>query len=167
LFNTAVSDYRGSIQFYDSVGPMNSVVNQDFHGYKQGKQITVPVVRIDDIISPDTKVFLLKTDTQGNELGVLRGAKELLSNGSVQYLQLEFWPAAIRSAGEDPVELLNFIYNIGMDCYEVFSKRKDWTSHFDSNTAGFQEYVDWLEEIKPDKSKELALGGWSELVCWA
>ena len=44
----------------------------------------------------------LKLDVQGSEAAVLDGAREILSSSPRMAMLTEFWPAAIREAGDDP-----------------------------------------------------------------
>jgi len=44
------------------------------------EEIKVELKKLDDVISPDTKIDFVKIDVEGAELGVLQGGKELLKN---------------------------------------------------------------------------------------
>lgn len=48
---------------------------------------------------------LVKIDVQGYEVRVLRGMGRLLSDQRLQALVMEFWPAALIAAGDDPAEV--------------------------------------------------------------
>ena len=60
----------------------------------------VEAVSLDSVVSrlgiSHEKKIILKSDTEGCELEVVRGAKELLSSKALQFLILEFAPAALR-----------------------------------------------------------------------
>ncbi|KAI9199417.1 uncharacterized protein BJ171DRAFT_570595 [Polychytrium aggregatum] len=56
---------------------------------------SLPIVRIDDIIQPNERVYLFKVDAQGHEYPVTDGARQLLQN-NVHSLQIEFWPTESR-----------------------------------------------------------------------
>lgn len=74
--------------------------------YVEGRsEVTVPTVRIDDLVAPDAQVGLIKLDTQATEQVALRGARELLARCRPVVLA-EFWPKGVRDLGEDPVEVL-------------------------------------------------------------
>ncbi len=67
--------------------------------------ITVPVGRLDDLCGDEaTAVRLLKLDIEGHEIGALRGARRILSNGRV-HLIVEFYPEALIEAGTSIREL--------------------------------------------------------------
>ncbi len=68
-------------------------------------QLTVPAVRIDDVVGGDVRVGLVKLDTQATEHVALRGARELLARCRPVVLA-EFWPKGVRDLGEDPGAVL-------------------------------------------------------------
>jgi len=55
----------------------------------------------------------LKLDVQGSEAAVLDGARETLSSSPRMAMLTEFWPAAIREAGDDPGRFLDSIAATG------------------------------------------------------
>jgi FkbM family methyltransferase len=63
-----------------------------------------------------TEIHFAKLDIQGAEGEALRGMKATLSNPSFRGLVLEFWPDALRRAGEDPQGILEFICAGGLRC---------------------------------------------------
>ena len=44
-------------------------------------------------------MHLLKIDTQGHELGVLRGAQRLFEEARINMVELEFWPKGMTAGG--------------------------------------------------------------------
>jgi hypothetical protein len=69
------------------------------------RELTVPAVRIDELVPPDAAVGVIKLDTQATEQVALRGARELLARCR-PVLLAEFWPKGVRDLGEDPVAVL-------------------------------------------------------------
>jgi hypothetical protein len=55
-----------------------------------------------------SKIDFLKIDVEGNELSVLKGAKNLLSQGAIDFVQIEFGHAA-RAARVYLHDIFNFI----------------------------------------------------------
>lgn len=55
--------------------------------------VTVPIVRVDDLVPPGVRVAVLKIDVEGAELGVLRGAARVLAE-SRPWVLLEHGSAA-------------------------------------------------------------------------
>lgn len=80
--------------------------------------IRVDAVRLDDyrgrIPSGPT---LIKIDTEGHEIEVLRGMREVFQTIEDLSLVVEFNPALLRLAGHQPEELLNVLREAGFDPY--------------------------------------------------
>jgi hypothetical protein len=55
-------------------------------------------------------------DIQGAEAAAIRGAKATLAHRDLRGLILEFWPTALREAGEDPEAVLATIRSSGLRC---------------------------------------------------
>ncbi len=134
---------------------------------------------VDDVVDEGDHVFLIKTDTQGYELGVLRGAKKLLSTGKVTFLLVEFSFFLMKQSKTDPFELLNFIYDAGFVCtYMAYHTRLKNATLFDDSfrygvvagypvftqkTVSFLTFVSSLETIShPDTAGK---HGWTDLLC--
>ena len=67
--------------------------------------------RLDDFCGEPIEI--MKIDTQGFELHVLRGAARLLRQGVIRRIKLEFWPFGLRQHGSDPVQLLELLHTHG------------------------------------------------------
>jgi len=78
------------------------------------------VRRLDDVLREMRQVAIdgLKIDVQGNEANVLRGARNTLDAG-VSWMWLEFSPAHLRAAGEDPAGFLDNLGALGMDMLQL------------------------------------------------
>jgi len=63
-----------------------------------------------------TTIDILKVDVEGYEMGALRGAERLLSEGRVRYLAMEFHPGMLGSTGTDPQGLLEFLQHYCFSC---------------------------------------------------
>ncbi|WP_036725101.1 FkbM family methyltransferase [Patulibacter minatonensis] len=75
----AVSDEAGSALFtHVRQSPELSGLRDRGHGGDDKETIEVAVERLDDVVDPDRRVSFVKIDVEGGELGVLKGAKELL-----------------------------------------------------------------------------------------
>jgi hypothetical protein len=62
---------------------------------------------------------LVKSDTQGSEARILRGASKLLAEGWRPILILEFWPFGLTNSGDDPLALFEILASFGYDIYEL------------------------------------------------
>ena len=76
-----------------------------------------------------TDIHFAKLDIQGAEGEALRGMRATLASPRFRGLVLEFWPDALRRAGEDPRAIRDAIHLGGLRC----------TSHpgLDGDPAGF------------------------------
>merc|ERR1740121_3524674 len=64
-------------------------------------------------------IDVLKLDAEGYEMGALRGAEQLLAEGRVHYLVLEFHPGMLGSTGTDPRGLLEFLQHYCFLCHSM------------------------------------------------
>jgi FkbM family methyltransferase len=98
-----LSDQTGRLQFnvfdnqtLNSFLPMAEGAGRTFGGAEQTARIEAPVLRLDDYAAEAgvDRIDLLKIDTQGYELHVLRGASGLLAGGRVGavLVELNFMP---------------------------------------------------------------------------
>ncbi|MFN5514704.1 MAG: FkbM family methyltransferase [Cyanobacteriota bacterium] len=97
-YNLAVGETRGKLELYDradrdgsSHASLHKAVISDIH--KQGiVTLPVSVETLDEFCAEQgiTEIDFLKIDTEGNELSVLLGAKDLLKNRKIKYISFEF-----------------------------------------------------------------------------
>lgn len=102
--HAAASDESGTCVLF-----ISDALNVDHHTYDSGegrRTISVPAVRIDDLIQPGRPVHLLKMDIQGAEAIALKGAQRVLAENPNIALLFEYAPHAIRSSGHDPERML-------------------------------------------------------------
>jgi FkbM family methyltransferase len=91
LFKEALSDTKGSSflsvpEFFGGNNGISFLKSEGGEGTYE-----VPTDTLDNLI-PRAPVKLLKMDVEGHELGVLKGAKNLLSEGLIQYVLFEDQP---------------------------------------------------------------------------
>ena len=126
----ALSDHDGKIDFYQNVDAdpvktgSDSVYDMNTIGYRSdSRKISVPCITI-DTFSAENKIDhidLVKIDVEGHELSVLTGAKKMLSQKSVSYIQFEYGHAA-RAARVFLMDLVNFLQTYGYCLYVVHPK---------------------------------------------
>jgi len=108
LFKVAAGNETGKKKFWHSdEAYISTFIQRD--DYKLKKQIDVNVAKLDDILK-DEKLngkSLLKIDTEGYELEVLKGAERLLSK--VNYLVIEIRLENIQTY--NPSEIISFLFN--------------------------------------------------------
>lgn len=91
--------------------------------------------------APGAAIDVLKLDVEGYEMGALRGAERLLSEGRVHYLVLEFHPGMLGSTGTDPRGLLEFLQHY---CFICHSMRIDRPHNFTEFVARYTSSTDVL-----------------------
>jgi FkbM family methyltransferase len=95
---TAVGDSSGTTTLYDrsdldgsSHASLHEGVITAIHG-KNAVAVEVPLDTLDQFVAKNTiqAVDFLKIDTEGHEMAVLRGARELIASGRIRCIQFEF-----------------------------------------------------------------------------
>lgn len=91
-----------------------------------GKELTL-VAKLDDILSFELpKVRLLKTDTEGNELAVLQGARQTILNSKDIILIVEINFEALKVCKIEVAELIDYIADdLGMTWFYLVDDYKD------------------------------------------
>ncbi|KAG2486243.1 hypothetical protein HYH03_015068 [Edaphochlamys debaryana] len=123
-----------------------------------GSSGNVPLVRIDDVLPPDSRVYVFKSDTQGHEYGVYTGAEQLFKRGKVHMLALEFWPQGSRENGFEAKALLDFLYDNAFQCFDAATHGYDVLGR----PSGHHAFTDFLDALP---RSEDPIGAWEDLVC--
>jgi len=98
VVNKAISNSKGKMQLYDYKNNEGSVHASLCKGVIEkvhkgdGISCDVEVVTLDEFVKENkiNKIHLLKIDVEGNEMNVLKGAKDSIKNGIVDVIQFEF-----------------------------------------------------------------------------
>ena len=118
----------------------------DAHRYEQ-KQVNV--VTLDEVVLPHIdpeSMIVLKIDTQGWEMDVLRGAAELLRTRGVRYIVAELGPYILCERGVNPIEILETLNCMGPHPHPPSKP----TSHH--RQAGFHcSDSKWMPTMSPNK----------------
>lgn len=102
LHALALSDQQGTLRL--GLSPDNG---GDHHALVEGaalapgwREQAIPCARLDDLLDGRTleRPALLKLDTQGSEVRILRGAQRVLQQ--VDAIVLEYWPAGLARLGD-------------------------------------------------------------------
>ena len=140
--------------------------------------VHIKVERVDNLLPVDKEYFLFKTDTQGFELGVLKGAESILRD-SVFLLMVEFSYGLLTRAKTDPLELLDFIYDLGYVCTHMayHTRVRDESGSLkytvvqhpgahssDGFSITFEEFVQSLRKVELPGT--VGVSGWTDLLCW-
>lgn len=115
----AVSDLHGQMSLYRSGNNLGD--HRLFSDGSAREVATVPVTTLDAYYA-DTRTSLpniIKSDTQGSEARILRGAAQLLASGWRPLMIIEFWPFGLTRSGDDPMALACQLQALGYRLYEV------------------------------------------------
>jgi hypothetical protein len=72
-----------------------------------------PAAPLDDLL-PDAVFDLVKVDVQGYEVEVVAGMAGMIARSPSVVIVAEFWPAALRERGLDPVAVLASYRQLGL-----------------------------------------------------
>jgi FkbM family methyltransferase len=116
-FPKAAANTRSRAKFDRS--RLNSGDNRIVSDTEERDQLVeVETIPLDDVLG-DHQVNLLKIDTQGYELQVLRGCTKLLERNPGICILLEFWPFGLTHYFTRPEELLSFLGSRGFAISEL------------------------------------------------
>lgn len=125
LINQAVSDQPGEVTLYDfasNIGSTQASLSNEAVGLYTGAILshTVSATTIDAYRGANgiERIDLLKIDTEGFDLNVLKGAARSLAAGRIGTIQFEFIPAniAMRTCMRDFLDLLAPTHVVGRIC---------------------------------------------------
>ena len=101
LIAAAVSDHVGTVELH--LSPLNQGDHRIYASEAGRSCVTAAVTSLDAFFgNKPLPPVLLKSDTQGSEPRILRGARRALSESlAASVLLLEFWPHGMAASGED------------------------------------------------------------------
>lgn len=106
----ACADTNGKATFW--LNPGDGSASSLVRPYHEGRQITVPVVRLDDAL-PSIRPSIIKIDAEGAELGILRGLRGAIERSPHVVIFCECNPGALALTGTSPRELLRELSQLG------------------------------------------------------
>ncbi|SIP87211.1 FkbM family methyltransferase [Aquipseudomonas alcaligenes] len=118
-FNAAVSDQQGLLPLYQS--DTNKGDHRLFSDSSERATQEVAVTTLDLFFAehPGPLPDIVKSDTQGSEAKILRGAAGLLDKGWRPVMVLEFWPFGLTRSGDDPMSFVETLESLGYRLFEV------------------------------------------------
>ncbi|MCA9386818.1 FkbM family methyltransferase [Candidatus Dojkabacteria bacterium] len=109
VINKAVSNQVGKVTFNIA----NASDSSGIHKHPNTETIEqreIDVTTIDSEIGDRKDIELIKIDTEGNELNVLKGMQSTLKNNPNVKLLVEFNPKVLKVAETDPLKFLEYLY---------------------------------------------------------
>jgi FkbM family methyltransferase len=128
VFDVALSDHSGRATFHvsraddsSSLLPIGRRQRESFRGTGEQTTTDVDVRRLDEMLHGEdlARPALLKIDVQGGELGVLRGAHEVL--GSVDAILVEASFVELYEGQPLVDEVWHFLHAAGFSCRGIWS----------------------------------------------
>lgn len=127
LWNVGVGSTNGALQLLEnSQSDMSSFLVQGSMGWgRVTRQTQVPVVTVDRFCRSNGigYVHLLKSDTQGYDLEVLRGAQTMLASSRVGLIYVEFMFCELYKNQPSLAVLLNFLKDYGFELVGIYHQR--------------------------------------------
>jgi FkbM family methyltransferase len=93
-----------------------SVHQENSHGYSENKKITLPVKTLDSL---GERFDLIKMDTQGSELDIIKGGLETVA--SCSFLQIELGVLKHNKGAPLAAEVTSYLNEIGFYFYEILA----------------------------------------------
>jgi FkbM family methyltransferase len=117
--NAAVGDQQGQLPLYRSESNLGD--HRLFSDATERNVVTVDVTTLDVFFAGRNESLpsIVKSDTQGSEAKILRGAAGLLAAGWRPVMVVEFWPFGLTRSGDDPMTLARGLLALGYSLYEV------------------------------------------------
>mgnify|MGYP001577410142 CR=1 FL=1 len=165
LFNVAISNSTGTTEFIDTelwgAGSLRQTVGMKACSAVEHKMIDVELVRLDDILSNECNIGLIKLDIEGAELLALDGAKSLLERNR-PFMVMEYCHNALafelNGKPIDQMTLFDFARQIGYKVYNIYgmclSDPDVWRTSVFKDTADVflipNEHHDrWVNDLLP------------------
>lgn len=180
VYCKAASDKISTVNFLTKKGAPTASFKQ-----VEGVSTKIPVsdvseistTTLDSVIPNKETILFLKTDTQGYELSVLQGARQLFVSGRVKLVAVEFSYGLLEAAGTDPLDILNFLADFNYVCTYL-----GWHTKIKAGTPGkygvpqnmppiqaksisFEDLVE-LVRVFPVEVGGIGTSGWTDLLCW-
>ena len=131
---TALGDEEREVTFYTRKDKPHT---EGSSYYKEANYWDVPhlvleskrkLQRLDDLFTEGTEFELIKLDTQGSELDILKGGKNLVSKSSAVILEVSYVEYNLESPLAE--EVIDYMKNVGFDIYieigEHYSNEPQW-----------------------------------------
>jgi FkbM family methyltransferase len=142
IFNLAVSN-REEIKEFNITEASDSSSFYTHPFVKTLKTKKIKSISLDNLLKNNPKApTIIKIDTDGHELCVLEGMRNVIKKNQEIKLIIEFNPKMLRSAGFKPEVLLEKLYELGFDVYFVNDQHRETYKLDMTNVNNWGNYVD-------------------------
>jgi FkbM family methyltransferase len=121
-FNCALGrkDGRREMNCFEGLPGCNSMFNRPVFKERLVEKITVPVTSIDEFVHKQSiaHINFLKIDTEGSELDIIMGAKNLIESGEIDVIQFEYG-GCYRDAGTTLSEVYAYLRSNGYMIFRI------------------------------------------------
>jgi FkbM family methyltransferase len=118
--NKAVADHEGYLKLILSEGNVQD--NRLAYTENTNKNVLINTTSLDKYFEKQSVLpDIVKIDVQGADYKVIKGMMNLIKKKNL-IIFCEFWPEGIRRCGDDPLEFLKFISNLGFKIFEIDNK---------------------------------------------
>jgi FkbM family methyltransferase len=145
IFQAAVGDVAGRVDFTDDMTSSARNRFADMNGRPDAAAVvTVDAVPLDRFCAERGigRLDFVKSDTEGAETRVVRGAAEMLRGRRIAALLMEICPAALAEMGSNAREYLDAVEKFG---YAVFRLNPDGTAGNRLGAADLERV--WLDNV--------------------
>lgn len=151
MFNFGLSDKEGKVKLYldEETSGMASVYKRRLDHFNLSVSIEeeIQLKTLDGFCSENNikKIDLLKLDVEGNELKVLEGAKNMLKNKAIRFIQFEFGGCNI-----DSRTFFQDFYYLLKDKYRLYRIVKDGLKEIKEYKEYYELFIttNFLAELK-------------------
>ncbi|WP_446811754.1 FkbM family methyltransferase [Methylomonas sp. 2BW1-5-20] len=142
LSNENLGDHR--------IRAFSSLQQKNVYGETGRRVIKVKAEKLDTILDPKNLLspIVIKLDTQGAELQVLKGAEHFLKK--VDYLILEFWPYGLLQLGCCPDELIKVVQQFP---YGAIYERNQDSTNFAPCLIPVNKIIEEMKNMIDDNTK--------------
>lgn len=98
----------------------------DHRIYEPGEKresVVIEIISLDEYFKNTDSIDFIKMDVQGAEMKVLRGMEEILKKGNEMKIAAEFWPKALKKAGDESRDMLTLLLSNGFKIYEIDERK--------------------------------------------
>lgn len=118
LRHEAVGESLGTVKLFLSATNLGD--HRIFDDGTDRAFVEVHLRTLDSLLANETRLpDIVKSDTQGSEARILKGAQGLLSAGWRPVFLMEFWPFGLTGSGDDPLALWDLLVRLDYRMYEV------------------------------------------------